>query len=76
MTATTAHSPTLGLALLVALAGGVGAMARALLIHHISARRSDPLPIGTVVENAAFEPFFCPTGQAPPSRMVFCSRNT
>ena len=53
MTATVAHSPTLGLALLVALAGGVGAMARALLIHHFSVRRSDPLPIGTVVVNAS-----------------------
>ena len=53
MTATAAHSPTLGLALLVALAGGVGAMARALLIHHISVRRADPLPIGTVVVNAS-----------------------
>ena len=53
MTATTAHTPTLGLALLVALAGGVGAIARALLIHHMSVRRSDPLPIGTVVVNAS-----------------------
>jgi CrcB protein len=53
MTATAAHSPTLGLALLVALAGGAGAMARALLIHHLSVRRPDPLPIGTVVVNAS-----------------------
>jgi CrcB protein len=53
MITTVAHSPTLGLALLVALAGGVGAVARALLIHHISVRRSDPLPIGTVVVNAS-----------------------
>ena len=53
MTATAAHSPTLGLALLVALAGGVGAMARALLIHYFSVRRPDPLPIGTVVVNAS-----------------------
>ena len=40
-------SPTLGLALVVALAGGAGAVLRALLIHHIGIRRSDPLPLGT-----------------------------
>jgi CrcB protein len=51
MTATVHHSPTLVLALLVALAGGVGAMARALLIHHVSFQRLDPLPIGTIVVN-------------------------
>ncbi len=48
-----ASSPTLGLALLVACAGGVGALARALLIHHIGVRRDDPLPVGTMVVNAS-----------------------
>lgn len=47
------HSPTLGLALLVALAGGVGAVLRALLIHHIGVRRTDPLPLGTLLVNAS-----------------------
>jgi CrcB protein len=46
-------SPTLGLALLVALAGGAGAVLRALLIHHVSVRRSDPLPLGTMLVNAS-----------------------
>ena len=46
-------SPTLGLALLVACAGGAGAVARALLIHHLGLRRSDPLPLGTMVVNAS-----------------------
>lgn len=46
-------SPTLGLALVVALAGGAGAVLRALLIHHVSLRRSDPLPLGTLVVNAS-----------------------
>jgi CrcB protein len=46
-------SPTLGLALLVALAGGFGAVLRALLIHHIGVRRADPLPIGTLVVNGS-----------------------
>lgn len=46
-------SPTLGLALVVAVAGGVGATVRALLIHHIGLRRSDPLPVGTMVVNAS-----------------------
>jgi hypothetical protein len=46
MTAAATNSPTLGLALLVALAGGLGAIARALLIHHMSVRRSDPLRAG------------------------------
>ncbi len=45
------HSPTLGLALLVALSGGVGAVLRSLIIHHVSHRRSDPLPLGTLVVN-------------------------
>jgi CrcB protein len=53
MTAVAGHSPTLALALLVALAGGLGAVARALLIHHVSIRRADPLPIGTVLVNAS-----------------------
>ncbi len=48
-----APSPTLGLALLVACAGGAGALARALLIHHIGLRRNDPLPVGTMVVNAS-----------------------
>lgn len=46
-------SPTLGLALLVAASGGVGAVLRSLLIHHIGLRRSDPLPVGTMVVNAS-----------------------
>ena len=46
-------SPTLGLALLVAAAGGVGAVLRALLIHHIGLRRADPLPIGTLIVNGS-----------------------
>jgi CrcB protein len=47
------HSPTLGLALLVALSGGAGAVLRALLIHHVSIRRSDPLPLGTLLVNTS-----------------------
>ncbi len=46
-------SPTLGLALVVALAGGAGAVLRALLIHHVGVRRSDPLPLGTMLVNAS-----------------------
>jgi CrcB protein len=46
-------SPTLGLALLVAGAGGVGAVLRVLLIHHIGLRRADPLPVGTLLVNAS-----------------------
>ena len=46
-------SPTLGLAFVVALAGGAGAVLRALLIHHVSMRRSDPLPLGTMLVNAS-----------------------
>ena len=46
-------TPTLGLALLVALAGGAGAVLRALIIHHIARRRADPLPVGTLVVNAS-----------------------
>ena len=46
-------SPTLGLALVVALAGGAGAVLRALLIHHIGVRLSDPLPLGTIIVNAS-----------------------
>jgi fluoride exporter len=46
-------SPGLGLVLLVALGGGVGAVLRALLIHHVSQRRQDPLPVGTIVVNAS-----------------------
>ncbi len=47
------HSPTLGLALLVAAAGAIGAMLRALIIHHAARRRADPLPVGTLVVNAS-----------------------
>ena len=45
------HSTTLGLALLVALSGGCGAVLRALIIHHMGQRRPDPLPLGTLVVN-------------------------
>ncbi len=48
-----AHSPTLGLALLVAVAGGAGAVLRALFIHHVGLRRADPLPLGTLLVNAS-----------------------
>ena len=44
-------SPTLALALLVAAAGGLGAVVRALIIHHMGLRRADPLPVGTFVVN-------------------------
>jgi CrcB protein len=44
-------SPTLGLAFLVAAAGGLGAVMRALIIHHMGLRRADPLPLGTLVVN-------------------------
>jgi fluoride exporter len=47
------HSPTLGLALLVAGAGGVGAVLRALIIAHRARRRPDPLPVGTLVVNVS-----------------------
>jgi CrcB protein len=46
-------SPSLGLALIVALAGGAGAVLRALVIHHVSVRRDDPLPVGTMLVNAS-----------------------
>jgi CrcB protein len=49
----TTHSPTLGLALLVAAAGAIGAVLRALIIHHAALRRADPLPVGTLVVNAS-----------------------
>jgi CrcB protein len=49
----TATSPTLALALLVAAAGGFGAVLRALVIHHIGLRRADPLPVGTLIVNAS-----------------------
>lgn len=48
-----ASSPTLGVALLVAAAGGVGATLRALVIHHVGRRRKDPLPVGTLVVNVS-----------------------
>jgi CrcB protein len=48
-----AHSPTLGLALIVAAAGGAGATLRALIIHHVGVRRPDPLPLGTLIVNAS-----------------------
>lgn len=47
------HSPTLALALAVAGAGGLGAVLRALIIHHVARRRPDPLPLGTMVVNAS-----------------------
>jgi CrcB protein len=47
------HSPTLALALIVALAGGLGAVLRALVIHHVGRRRPDPLPLGTMLVNAS-----------------------
>jgi fluoride exporter len=46
-------APSPGLALTVALAGGAGAVARALLIHHIGIRRDDPLPLGTLLVNVS-----------------------
>jgi len=46
-------SPTLGLALVVAVAGGAGAVLRALVIHHVGVRRDDPLPVGTMLVNAS-----------------------
>ena len=46
-------SPTLGLALIVALAGGAGAVLRALVIHQVGVRRDDPLPLGTMLVNAS-----------------------
>jgi CrcB protein len=46
-------TPTLGLAFLVALAGGAGAVLRALIIHHVALRRGDPLPVGTLMVNAS-----------------------
>jgi CrcB protein len=49
----TATSPTLALALLVAAAGGFGAVLRALVIHHMGLRRADPLPVGTLIVNAS-----------------------
>ena len=45
--------PSLDLALLVAVAGGLGALLRALIIHHVALRRADPLPLGTLVVNAS-----------------------
>ena len=47
------HSPTLALALVVGVAGGLGAALRALIIHHVALRRPDPLPLGTMVVNAS-----------------------
>jgi fluoride exporter len=47
------HSPTLVLALAVAVAGGFGAVLRALVIHHVARRRADPLPLGTMLVNAS-----------------------
>lgn len=46
-------SPTLGLALTVAAAGGAGAVLRVLVIHHVGIRRDDPLPLGTMLVNAS-----------------------
>jgi fluoride exporter len=47
------HSPGLTLALEVAGAGAVGAVLRALILHHVARRRSDPLPVGTLIVNAS-----------------------
>jgi CrcB protein len=47
------HSPTLALALAVAVAGGLGAVLRALVVHHVALRRPDPLPLGTMLVNAS-----------------------
>jgi len=47
------HSPTLALALAVGVAGGLGAVLRALVIHHVALRRPDPLPLGTMLVNAS-----------------------
>ncbi len=46
-------TPSLGLATLVALSGGAGALLRALLIHHVAIRRDDPLPLGTLLVNSS-----------------------
>lgn len=46
-------SASLGLALVVACAGGAGAVLRATLIHHLGLRRSDPLPVGTMLVNVS-----------------------
>jgi CrcB protein len=37
--------------LAVAGAGGVGAVLRALIVHHVARRRPDPLPLGTMMVN-------------------------
>jgi CrcB protein len=37
----------------VAVAGGAGAVLRALVIHHIALRRNDPLPLGTIIVNGS-----------------------
>jgi fluoride exporter len=47
------HSPGLALALEVAGAGAVGAVLRALIVHHVARRRADPLPVGTLIVNAS-----------------------
>jgi CrcB protein len=47
------HSSTLALALAVAVAGGLGAVLRALVIHHVALRRPDPLPLGTMLVNTS-----------------------
>jgi CrcB protein len=47
------HGPTLPIALLVGISGGLGAVLRALVIHHVARRRSDPLPAGTMIVNAS-----------------------
>ena len=50
----TSHSPTLALAFSVAGAGAIGAVLRALIVHHVARRRSDPLPIGTLIVNTSW----------------------
>ncbi|MGP0029547.1 MAG: fluoride efflux transporter FluC [Acidimicrobiales bacterium] len=53
MIASATHSPTLLLAAAVAGAGGIGAALRAVVIHLVNRRRTDPLPIGTMAVNVS-----------------------
>jgi CrcB protein len=53
VTAVVSTTPPLWLALMVALAGGLGATARAALIHLAMHRRANPLPLGTLVVNTS-----------------------
>lgn len=50
----TSHSPTtLVLAFFVAGAGAIGAVVRVLIVHYVALRRTDPLPIGTLIVNVS-----------------------